>query len=340
MKLYATTAMQEPGVATYLPVFSRLAATDRFGIHTLCEDPDSADLILFLDGHQHYRDLDLKAIRLHPLVTQFREKAFIYSEVDQPWCAMPGLYVAMPRSSFDPQRQRACAYLTVPNAYVVPTTPPDEKDALLFSFMGRSGNRTRERILAQKHPRAHIADTSSSDFFGSHTNEIENQKKRYAEVMSRSKFILCPRGAGPSSFRIFETMAAGRVPVILSDAWVPPAGPDWKNCAVFIPEKKVENLGAVLAEHEESFPLMAQTARRDWEEWFAPETLFHRMTEYLKEIVETRRSPESLLCRKVTARYLRLRLRTAKGRLKGLLRPGNRAARSSNSRSETLASGA
>ena len=323
--------MREPGVATYLPLFSRLAGQDRFGVHTLCDCPEEADLILFLDGHQHYRDLDLKAIRLHPLVTKFREKAFVYSEVDQPWCAVPGLYVAMPKASFDPQRQRACAYVSLPNSYVTPSPAPDAKDAILFSFMGRSGNPTRKRVLALKHPRSHIADTSAADFFGSQTDEIDRQKKRYAEVIARSKFVLCPRGEGPSSFRIFETMAAGRVPVILSDTWMPPSGPDWENCAVFIPEKDTENAGAILEKHEARFPLMGQAARLEWEEWFAPDALFHRMTDALKDILENRRTPESILCRKVTARYLRLRARSAKGRLRNLLRPSSWARRSAAS---------
>jgi hypothetical protein len=337
MKLFATTAMCEPGVATYAPLFARLAAQDRFGVHILCDDPAQADLILFLDGHQHYRDLELSAIRRHPLVAQFREKAFVYSEVDQPWCAMPGLYVAMPKSSFDARRQRACAYLSVPNAHVTPTPPPDAEGALLFSFMGRGGNRTRERVLALKHPRAVIADTSKTDFFGSQTEEVERQKQYYAETIARSKFVLCPRGAGASSFRIFETMAAGRVPVILSDSWVPPAGPDWRNCAVFIPEKDVEKIGAILETHEARFSSMAAAARQEWENWFAPDVLFHRMTDALKDIVETRRVPESLLCRKVTARYLRLRLRAAKGQLKNLLRPSAWAHRSSDAQRPPLA---
>jgi hypothetical protein len=321
MKLFATTAMQEPGVATYLPLFTTMARQDRFGIHSLCDDPAAADLILFLDGHQHYRDLELNAIRRHPLVLQYREKAFVYSEVDQPWCAMPGLYVAMPKSAFEPGRQRACAYLTVPNNHVVPTPPPSGADALLFSFMGRGGNPAREGVLRQKHPRAIVEDTSSANFFGDQTDEIERGKRRYAEVIARSKFVLCPRGAGPSSFRIFETMAAGRVPVILSDEWVPPAGPAWDQCAVFIPESQVDRIGEILESHEERFPAMGAAARREWEAWFAPDALFHRMTEALADIVGTRSAPESVLCRKVTARYLRMRLRAAKGQLRDLLRP-------------------
>ena len=221
MRVFVTTAMQEPGVATYTPLFRSYAAKDRFGVHQLCEDAETADLILFLDGHQHYRDLELSAIRKHPLVLKYREKAFVYSEMDQPWCAMPGLYVSMPKSSFEPQRQRACAYLKVPNDNVMlaPEPEPDAQSALLFSFLGRRVNATRGRVLSLRHPRAVIMDTSAMDFFGDPVDKLDQQRRRYAEVMARTKFVLCPLGAGTSSFRVFETMAAGRVPVILSDEW-------------------------------------------------------------------------------------------------------------------------
>ena len=326
-------------MSTYQPLFTRMAAQDRFGVHCLAADPQEADLILFLDGHQHYRDMKLNAIRRHPLVTKYREKAFIYSEMDQPWCAMPGLYVSMPKSSFDPRRQRACSYLFLPNGSVAPGPDPGEGDALLFSFMGRGGNRTRARILRLRHPRAHIADTSGTDFFGSQDEAHERQRRDFSAIISRSKFVICPRGAGPSSFRIFETMAAGRVPVILSDLWVPPRGPDWGKCALFIKEKDVGEIGAILEKHEASYAQMARAARGEWLNWFAPDALFHRMTESLKEIVETRRVPESVLCREVTARYLRLRARAAKGKLKDLLRRRPAALQSGNARRSPILSG-
>ena len=134
--------------------------------------------------------------------------------------------------------------------------------------------------------------------------------------MGRSKFVLCPAGAGPASFRIFETLSAGRVPVILSDLWVPPSGPAWKDCAVFVKERDVDKIGGILEKEEERFPRMARAAREEMERWFAPDVLFHRMTESIKEIMETRAAPESVLSRRFNARHLRLRARAAIGKLK------------------------
>ena len=123
--------------------------------------------------------------------------------------------------------------------------------------------------------------------------------------------------------------------MILSDLWVPPSGPNWENCAIFIPENKTLILGDILETYEKQFPRMAEAARLEWEQWFAPETLFHRMTEYLKEIVATRRAPERVLCRKMTTRYLRLRARAAKRSLIDLvrLRPNSHRPASSRPRS-------
>ena len=153
--------------------------------------------------------------------------------------------------------------------------------------MGRGGNRVRERVQRLKHSRGYISDTSAIDFFGDPTAEREKQQCRYVQVMGRSKFVLCPPGAGPASFRIFETMFSGRVPVIVSDLWVPPAGPDWKNCALTVKERDVHKLGGSLKKRR-NISRGWRGRRGGMERWFAPDVLFHRMAEDIKEIMETR----------------------------------------------------
>lgn len=306
-------------MATHLPLFRRLAARDRFGVHALVDDAEGADIVLFLDGHQHWRDLSLSAIVDHPLTRRDRDRAFLYNEMDQPWCAMPGLYVAMPRSAFDWQRQRPCSYLSLVNDLA--TTPSVEAPApdLLFSYMGRLGHPTREAMVRLSHPRAIVEDTSRLSFFGATTDEVAAQKRRYAEVLRRSKFVLCPVGSGTSSFRLFETMAAGSVPVIVSDEWVEPPGPDWKTCAIRVAEKGVRNIPALLAEREGDYAPMARAARTAWEDWFAPDVLFHRMIESCRDILASRKASEKPRSPNVDLRYLRLRARGWKGEVKSVV---------------------
>jgi hypothetical protein len=316
MTVFATTAIQEPGVATHLPLFQRLAVQDRFHIHSLSDAADTADIVLFLDGHQHWRDLTLSAIVDHPLTRRDRDRAFLYNEMDQPWCAMPGLYVAMPRRSFDWQRQRPCSYLTLVNALTTaPTSAPSEPD-LLFSYLGRLGHPVRESIVQLRHPRAIVEDTSRFSFFGPNTEGIAAQKRRYAEVLRRSKFVLCPVGSGTSSFRLFETMAAATVPVIVSDEWVPPLGPRWDDFSITVPERRVRDIPAILTERESDQPAMAKAARAAWEEWFAPDVLFHRMIESCRDLQESRTHAVKARARHFDLRYLRLRARGWKQEVK------------------------
>jgi hypothetical protein len=319
MKIFATTAMQVPGVSTHIPLFQRLASQDRFRTHSLVEDADAADIVLFLDGHQHWQDLTLSAIVEHPLTRRDRDRAFLYNEMDQPWCAMPGLYVAMPRRSFDWQRQRPCSYLALVNDLAAAPAPRTTEPDLLFSYLGRLGHPTREAIVQLRHPRAIVEDTSSLSFFGPTTEKVAAQKRRYADVVRRSKFVLCPVGSGASSFRLFETMAAGTVPVIVSDEWVEPLGPKWSDCAIRVAEKNVRDLPAQIAEREADFPAMARAARAAWEEWFAPDVLFHRMIEGCADILASRKESEKPRSPHADLRYLRLRARGWKGEVKSVV---------------------
>jgi Exostosin family len=319
MTVFITTAFPEPRF-TYLPVLRELAARDRFGVHRLHEDPDSADIILFLDGHQHPHDPGLRAIRKHPLTLQHRRKTLIYSEQDEPWCALPGLYVSMPKTWFNTRRQRACAYIAMWNNYVSQMPAHCAPADLLFSFMGRNCHPVRGDVLSIQHPRAHLEDTSAMTFLGDSSERIDGQKRRYAEILKRSKFVLCPRGAGTSSFRLFETMAAGRVPVIVSDGWVPPAGPLWEQFSLRVRESDVKGIVPLLEEHERCASQLGAAARKAWEEWFSPETLFHRMIDSCVDILKTntvREAPWSVAC---NPRYLRVRARQVKHALTASLR--------------------
>ena len=286
MNLFATTAFPDRDY-TYLPVLRELAAGDRVGEHRLVDDPAGADFILFLDAHQHPRDLALKAIRRHPLARANRGRTFIYNELDQPWCALPGLYVSMPSRSFDARRQRAFPYLKLPNPHVLTPGCREQTPRWLFSFMGRRCHPVRDALLALRHPRGFVEDTSATfNALDLPSADVEVRKRRYAEILGASRFVLCPRGAGPSSFRLYEALAAGRAPVILADEWTPPRGPEWDKCSLRVPESRASELPAILERAEPNAGTMGEHARRAWEEWFAPEVLFHRIVESCRELLE------------------------------------------------------
>jgi hypothetical protein len=284
VKVKLATAGEYPWSFELRAAVEEVIHMDRFGEHVLVGDAEEADLILFVDLHQHPGDWRMRALRNHPLVRRFPEKAFVYDERDVPRDELPGVYVAMPRPTFDAGRHRAFGYYRLMNDT---RTVRDDSPDLLFSFRGRRAGTVRDDVLAMSHPRAVIEDTSHHDFFGRKQSDLADARSRYREVLGRSKFVLCPHGAGTSSLRLFEALACGRVPVVLSDQWVPPNSIDWKSCSVRIPERQTNAVAGWLEALESDWPMMSAAAARVYDEWFAPDVWFHRVVELCRELMET-----------------------------------------------------
>lgn len=79
------------------------------------------------------------------------------------------------------------------------------KQDLLASFIGRETHPCRKEIFA-------LAGTD-----GYYISHQPHKMSDYTAYMGRSKFSLCPRGYGSSSFRICEAVMAGSIPVYISD---------------------------------------------------------------------------------------------------------------------------
>ena len=59
--------------------------------------------------------------------------------------------------------------------------------------------------------------------------------RRFVELMSRSVFALCPRGYGRTSYRMYEALQLGCIPVYIHDEpWLPYADElDWRRVRRF-----------------------------------------------------------------------------------------------------------
>ncbi|MCU0899516.1 MAG: exostosin family protein [Cypionkella sp.] len=65
----------------------------------------------------------------------------------------------------------------------------------------------------------------------------QDQAAQFRAVLEQSTFSLCPAGTGPNSIRLWESIGAGSIPVILADDWAPPGNRAlWEAAAVFRPE--------------------------------------------------------------------------------------------------------
>jgi hypothetical protein len=98
--------------------------------------------------------------------------------------------------------------------------------------------------------------------------------KSYLELIAESKFVLCPRGFGTSSMRIFETMSLARVPVIISDRWQPPPGIPWNEVSVRVPEKDVARIPKILRDLATESERMGRHAREIFNQKFSPAVFY------------------------------------------------------------------
>jgi hypothetical protein len=312
-RVLVTTAYADPEP---LATFRRFVSLDRFGAHQPVTDAHDADVILFVENSHYADDYFYRRLKRHRLVKAHREKCFMYNEKDRVWCVLPGLYPSICRRHYDPSRVRSGAYVQVKNPLVGAAETRRIEPDLLFSFMGQVRSPLRRALMRLGHPRACLEDTSGAFQAFSGDPPRWTLVRRYAEVVGRSRFVLCPRGGGQCTFRLFETLSAGRVPVILADQWVPPRGPAWEEFSVRVPEREIESIPARLEQLEHDWVEMGRRARLEWERWFSPEVLFHRMVETCLELKARRRLPEWLRQRLPTRGGVEVALRFGLGRLR------------------------
>lgn len=272
----------------------RSAQLDRFRIHSLTKDPMTADLIVFVEfyGSGWY----FERVRRHPLVRRYRERCFLFCANPFVIPFLPGVYAGVEKF-WATTRTRPGFYLGRTKNEFTTYTPPANDLPYLFSFMGSVRNaRVRGDLATLRHPRGFFQNTEQ-DFDRVLNRKMDRQERldydrRYAELTKASKFVLCPRGLSASSIRLFETMRMGRVPVILSDGWVPPIGPRWDDFSVRVPERDFALVPRLLEEREAEAVAMGELARQEWDRWFSDEVLFHHLVELSLDIQRTRKIPE------------------------------------------------
>lgn len=298
----------------------RAASCDQFDVHQTTDDPDAADVILFVENCApitHY----IEALQ-HPVYRAHPEKCFLFTRSDAPVPFLPGIYASISRRWYDPARTRSGFYLDLFDKEFITYDPSLTDRDYLYSFIGQmSTHPVREALAELSHSSQFIQDTSNYWPYGDLDEPTRSRlEEQYVDVAQRSRFVLCPRGRGTSSIRLFEMMQMGRPPVIISDEWVPPEGPDWNEFSLRVAEEDVSQIPRLLAAHADEAIEMGRKARQAWEAWFSPETCFHRVTEWCLELKASKQDsswglPWRVMYQLMHPKYLRPTLRTVADRV-------------------------
>jgi hypothetical protein len=226
------------------------------------------DIVLYME----YGYLGLTDI--HSIIHWYRKfpraQHYIFTECDWPYPVLPGAYVSLSR-----QCHWANSWCYLPRQNINTSSEARRYEPhYLFSFLGRTKtHRIREHVVA--------LDTSSSpcldlDSGIARFKDFDYQRS-YRDLILGSKFVLCPRGFGAASIRVFEVMASGRVPVIISDDWLPPPDLPWSEFCVFVKEKDVSRIPAILKKREPEAETMGMRAAKVYDEFFGAPVFFERL---------------------------------------------------------------
>lgn len=106
-------------------------------------------------------------------------------------------------------------------------------------------------------------------------------REEYVRNMLDSDYVLCARGIGNFSYRLYETLCMGRIPVFVDTDCVLPIefDVDWREHCVWVDEAKIDQIGEqVLAFHESvgdaEFEERQRACRELWETRISPQGFF------------------------------------------------------------------
>jgi hypothetical protein len=262
-------------IAAWLPKVSELGCD-----HSITDQAEEADLILFVDS---YTDTSYRFIRHHQLIAWYPHKCFLFSQLDDPIHVLPGIYANLNRRHHRPGWSDSFCFVDSysRNPYLAEARKLCPVPSLLFSFLGRNSHPVRAKLFACRFDRSDVIveQTAGYNRWAARDERAERSQQRYAQVSASSRFIVCPRGAGVSSMRLFEAMELGCVPVIVSDDCVLPFGPRWEDFSIRVLEPNLNQLEAVITEREADWEAMASIARQEWLHWFQEK-------DFLRQIVD------------------------------------------------------
>jgi hypothetical protein len=150
----------------------------------------------------------------------------------------------------------------------------------------RPGHAVRLRAMREltRNPDVDTNFVVRQTFFGAASSrpglsgsETDRLRREYVQNMVDSDYTLCVRGAGNFSYRIYETLSCGRIPVFVDTDCVLPYDSviDWKSHCLYVDESDIARIGERVAEFHASlspaaFEDLQRRCRKLWEDYISP----------------------------------------------------------------------
>ena len=256
--------------------------------HFQVDDPNTADAVLFLESNRFKSRHDITCFRKTELLHEYAHKSYALNYSDTPVAFLPGLYVCLPRQTFHPCWTRAIPYpWPSPNQQLANYKSEFDAPEFLLSFRGSLSHPVRQKVIDLIALHHWLGPTNEIQRWFNHTSD---EQLDYLVEITKSHFVLCPRGLGTSTYRLYEVLRLGRVPIIISDDWVPPEGINWNSCSIRIAEDRITDLPVLIQYYIKRWPEMSAAASTVWRNYFHESVLADFLFDQLESLFFSRHS--------------------------------------------------
>jgi hypothetical protein len=156
---------------------------------------------------------------------------------------LPNCTVFASSGSFNSSIGNNSKYVPVP--LLCDPHPIDQKLEKKYkaSFCGRKTHGLRDQMFGC------LSDIDGYVMIDPNSHSItEDNIKIFRDLINNSIFGLCPRGYGPTSFRLYETIQMGSIPIFISDEfWLPFAEYiKWEKLAVLVTPEEIDQIPKII----------------------------------------------------------------------------------------------
>lgn len=233
----------------------------------LVNNEADADLIVLLESCIFKTQKHIKDFENILYLNKGNKRLCTLNYEDSPPGFLPGLYSSLEVFKFDPAIHISWPHLVIHNEYIDEARLDEQSQTTtLFTFSGACSSPIRRKIFDLYKNHSHKYKIKEVKKWYNHD---ESEKKSYIEDIRQSKFVLCPKGIASYSHRILETLALGKVPVIIADDWVPFSIPE-KEYFVKVKENSVPSLIQILEQKENEYEKLRINAISVYNKYFDP----------------------------------------------------------------------
>lgn len=118
---------------------------------------------------------------------------------------------------------------------------------------------------------------------------LAQSRKEYVQNIRDSDYVLCVRGAGNFSYRLYETLACGRIPIFVDTDCLLPyhSSIAWKQHCVWVDQTDLDQLPEKIAQFHDAltdrqFIDLQRSCREFWQTFLSPEGYFKHFHRHLQ----------------------------------------------------------